>query len=83
MADFKKPIETKPTEWIENKLGMAFSTDYFLNWIDKQSANRSVVQRRLKLDGMRWNIKTGQFIISLTAKYRSGLWERDFSLVRL
>jgi hypothetical protein len=46
-----------------------------------ESANRSVLQRRLKLPGMRWNIETGQYIVTLMAKERSGLWANDVAEV--
>jgi hypothetical protein len=41
-----------------------------------ESANRTVMQRRMKLPGMRWNVDTAQNMVTLTAKYRSGLWEK-------
>jgi hypothetical protein len=42
-----------------------------------ESGNKTVVQRRLKQAGMRWNQDTGQYILSLVSKMRSGLWEKD------
>ncbi|MDR2351852.1 MAG: UPF0236 family protein [Deltaproteobacteria bacterium] len=50
---------------------------YFIGSWDIESANRYVVQRRLQFPGMRWNVKNGQFVLSLMAKYRSSLWEED------
>ena len=42
-----------------------------------ESANRSVLQQRLKQPGMRWNSSSGQFILSLMSKAKSGLWDKD------
>jgi hypothetical protein len=42
-----------------------------------ESGNKTVVQQRLKQAGMRWNQDTGQYILSLVSKMRSGLWEKD------
>jgi hypothetical protein len=42
-----------------------------------ESANRTVLQRRMKLPGMRWNVSSGQHLVTLTAKLRSQLWDRD------
>ena len=39
-----------------------------------ESGNKVVLQSRLKLPGMRWNIQTAQYILSLKAKIESGLW---------
>jgi hypothetical protein len=33
-----------------------------------------VLQERLKLAGMRWDIANAQALLHLTAKYKSGLW---------
>jgi hypothetical protein len=42
-----------------------------------ENSNRSVILRRLKLPGMRWNVETGQRMVTLMAKESSGLWEKD------
>jgi hypothetical protein len=42
-----------------------------------ESGNKVVLQKRLKLAGMRWNEKTAQYLLSLRAKYESGLWNED------
>jgi hypothetical protein len=42
-----------------------------------ESSNKTVLQRRLKYGAMRWNLSSGQAVISLVAKTRSGLWESD------
>jgi hypothetical protein len=42
-----------------------------------ESANRTVLQRRLKQPGMRWSIENAQHLLTLMAKDKSGLWEKD------
>ena len=42
-----------------------------------ESGNKSVLQQRLKQAGMRWNIPTAQFVLSLRAKYKSDLWLQE------
>jgi hypothetical protein len=42
-----------------------------------ESSNKTVLQYRLKQAGMRWNKENGQFIVTLMAKEKSGLWESD------
>ena len=39
-----------------------------------ESGNKSVLQQRLKQAGMRWNVQTAQYLLTLRAKYKSGLW---------
>ena len=34
-----------------------------------------VLQKRLKLAGMRWNVQTAQYLLSLRAKFESDLWK--------
>jgi len=41
-----------------------------------ESGNKVVLQKRLKLAGMRWNEQTAQYLLSLRAKYESGLWQQ-------
>jgi hypothetical protein len=60
---------------------------YFIGSGAIESANRTVLQERLKRPGMRWNKDTGQYILSLMSKAKSdvsrkgivtdGIWERD------
>lgn len=39
-----------------------------------ESGNKVVLQKRLKLAGMRWNETTAQYLLTLRAKFESGLW---------
>ena len=40
-----------------------------------ESGNKIVLQNRLKLPGMRWNVPTAQCMLSLKAKIESGKWD--------
>ena len=40
-----------------------------------ESGNRSVMQERLKLPGMRWSVESAQFVLTFKCKYDSNLWE--------
>ena len=42
-----------------------------------ESGNKSVLQHRLKQAGMRWNVQTAQYLLSLRTKYKSGLWVHE------
>ena len=42
-----------------------------------ESANKTILQRRLKQSGMRWSVKGAQFVLTLRAKVESGLWDKD------
>jgi hypothetical protein len=44
-----------------------------------ESANKTVVQRRCKQSGMRWKAKNVQKMLSLVAKWESGLWKTGVS----
>jgi hypothetical protein len=35
------------------------------------------MQQRLKQAGMRWNVQTAQYLLTLKAKAESGLWVAD------
>jgi hypothetical protein len=50
---------------------------YFIGSGAIESANKIVLQQRLKQAGMRWNVTSAQNILTLRAKYESDLWERD------
>ena len=39
-----------------------------------ESGNKMVIQQRMKQSGMRWNVKSGQYVASLRAKNASGRW---------
>jgi hypothetical protein len=42
-----------------------------------ESANKSIVQRRLKQAGMRWGVKGAQSMLTLRSKDESGLWDKE------
>jgi hypothetical protein len=53
------------------------SKNFFIGSGAIESSNKTVLQRRLKYGAMRWNLSSGQAVLSLVAKTRSGLWESD------
>ena len=50
---------------------------YFIGSGAIESGNRIVLQQRLKQPGMRWNEATAQPLLTLRAKFESGLWQND------
>jgi hypothetical protein len=48
---------------------------YFIGRGAIESSNKTVLQRRLKYGAMRWNLPSGQAVVTLVAKARSDLWE--------
>lgn len=48
---------------------------YFVGSGAIESGNKIVLQSRLKLPGMRWNVPTAQCMLALKAKIESGLWD--------
>lgn len=47
---------------------------YFIGSGAIESGNKIVLQSRLKQAGMRWNPQTAQYMLSIKAKEKSGLW---------
>jgi hypothetical protein len=50
---------------------------YFVGSGAIESANKVILQRRLKQAGMRWSVPGAQSVLSLRAKVESGRWESD------
>ena len=50
---------------------------YFVGSGAIESANKVILQRRLKQAGMRWNVPCAQSVLSLRAKVESGRWDSD------
>jgi hypothetical protein len=50
---------------------------YFVGSGAIESANKVVVQRRLKQAGMRWSVPGAQAVLTLRAKVESNLWNND------
>ena len=55
---------------------------YFVGSGAIESANRYIMQNRMKLPGMRWNIQTAQNMLSLKTKEESGKWNCVVELLR-
>ena len=68
--------------YIENNIGNIDyakyeQEGYFVGSGAIESGNRVVLQQRLKQPGMRWNEDTAQPLLTLRAKYESGLWQKE------
>ena len=50
---------------------------YFVGSGAIESANKLIVQRRLKQPGMRWSVEGAQAVLSLRAKVESNLWGHE------
>jgi len=46
-----------------------------------ESANKMVIQQRMKQSGMRWSINGGQYIAALRTKHESDLWDDVVSVI--
>ena len=55
---------------------------YFVGSGAVESANRYLMQNRLKLPGMRWNTSTAQLMLSLKVKEESGNWNSVINLLK-
>jgi hypothetical protein len=82
----KKPPKGKKTVdllgYLENNIdnidyAYYLSQNWFIGSGAIESANRSVLQQRLKQPGMRWNPDCGQYILTLMSKAKSGIWTRE------
>jgi len=46
-----------------------------------ESTHKTYMQRRLKLSGMRWKIKTGQGVLALRARNEAKKWSEVIKLI--
>ena len=53
---------------------------YFIGSGAIESGNKIVLQKRLKLAGMRWNVPTAQCMLTIRARVESGLWDEVVDL---
>lgn len=58
------------------------SKGYFVGSGAIESGNIRLMQNRMKLQGMRWKLSSGQGMLSLKAKYESNKWEEVTTLMR-
>ena len=54
---------------------------YFVGSGAIESSNKTVMQERLKLSGMRWNVDSAQGVLSLRARNESGHWDEVEAMV--
>lgn len=55
---------------------------YFVGSGAIESGNIRLMQNRMKLQGMRWKLASGQRMLSLKAKYESGKWDDVIDLMQ-
>ena len=48
-----------------------------------ESANKTILHRRLKQSGMRWSVKGAQYVLTLRVKVESGLWDKEVRALSL
>lgn len=51
--------------------------EYYIGSGCVESANKSVIQKRLKQSGMRWKRQNAQYVATLRAKIESNLWKSE------
>lgn len=57
------------------------SKGYYIGSGPIESANKKILQRRLKQAGMRWSVKGAQYILTLRTKVESDLWNEVEELI--
>jgi len=55
--------------------------DYYIGSGAIESANKMVIQQRMKQSGMRWSINGGQYIAALRTKYESNRWDEVVDVI--
>jgi hypothetical protein len=78
---FQEPYDNL-IQYIQNNINNIdyakyLSKGFFIGSGAIESSNKTVLQRRLKYGAMRWHVDSGQAVVTLVAKSRSGLWEPD------
>ena len=53
---------------------------YFIGSGAIESGNKTVLQKRMKQAGMRWNVNSAQSLLTLRTKYESGLWHKEVEI---
>ena len=48
-----------------------------------ESANRNIVQQRLKLSGQKWTIKGAQRVVNLRAYQKSNRWNEVVEIIKM
>jgi len=79
---YKIPKQTvKLPEYVSNNMDRIdydkyVENGYYIGSGAIESGNKVIFQKRMKLAGMRWNKETAQRLLSLRAKFESGLWTK-------
>ena len=57
------------------------SKGYFVGSGAIESGNKVVMQKRMKLAGMRWSVESAQYLLSLRAKFESKNWVSEVEAI--
>lgn len=55
--------------------------DYYIGSGAIESANKMVIQQRMKQSGMRWSVNGGQYIATLRTKHESNRWDEVTNVI--
>lgn len=55
--------------------------DYYIGSGAIESANKMVIQQRMKQSGMRWSVNGGQYIAALRTKHESNRWDEVVNVI--
>jgi hypothetical protein len=59
------------------RYGEALASNILIGLGEKETGEVTFLHERLRQKGMRWSRESGQYVLTLTAKNLSGLWEKD------
>ena len=80
--NFDREINYFSTHAHRMQYGTFRQKEYLIGSGPIESANRKVIQQRLKLSGQRWTMAGLQTIVTLRTAYLSGEWDKVFDLIK-
>ena len=70
-----------------NKQGINYKTylddNLFIGPGAMESANKEVIQKRMKLSGQRWTLKEAQQVVNLRIKLKNNEWDKLVSQIKM
>ena len=70
-----------------NKQGINYKTylddNLFIGSGAMESANKEVIQKRMKLSGQRWTLKEAQQVVNLRIKLKNNEWDKLVSQIKM
>jgi hypothetical protein len=84
-SNIMKKSETNLLNYLKNNIDhIDYKTyrlkGYFVGSGAVEGGNKTALQRRLKQAGMRWNVPTAQYVLTLVAKELSELWQNEVNI---